>query len=193
MYPPGQFSPWNAPELRAISAAGRSGLTAGSGPEISEPGYPLLAVSDPSADATATQTWAVLDDAQLAGLDGAQLAGEWTTPRQGPRPVPGGTRAGAPGTAKAPRPGHGDSSSRPTDPRHRPDLRLRDYGARHSRDQDSRAGTHGTGLAGTGRTGAPSGYAGQPGYGHPASTGYPGEAGFPGETGFPGRRVFRRH
>ncbi len=83
VYPPGQFSPWNAPELRAISAAGRSGLTAGSGPETSEPGYPLLAVSDPSADATATQTWAVLDDAQLAVLDDAQLAGEWTAAPSG--------------------------------------------------------------------------------------------------------------
>jgi len=65
VYPPGQFSPWNAPALRAVNAAGRPGLATGSDPETSEPGYSLLAVSDPSADATATQTWAVLDDAQL--------------------------------------------------------------------------------------------------------------------------------
>jgi hypothetical protein len=84
VYPPGQFSPWNAPALRTVGAAGRPGLAAGSGPDPSEPGYSLLAVSDPSADATATQTWAVLDDA---------LLGEWSAApaRSGPgeSPPPG--------------------------------------------------------------------------------------------------------
>ncbi|HTT49961.1 MAG TPA: hypothetical protein VMH35_00960 [Streptosporangiaceae bacterium] len=69
-YPPGQFSPWNSPELR--TAAGRPALGARLGPEAAEPGYSSLAVSDPAADATATQTWRVLDDAQLGG--------EWTSP-----------------------------------------------------------------------------------------------------------------
>ncbi len=84
MYPPGQFSPWNAPAPRTAGAAGRAGLAAGPGPDPSEPEYSLLAVSDPSADATATQTWAVLDDA---------LLGEWSAApaRSGPgeSPPPG--------------------------------------------------------------------------------------------------------
>jgi hypothetical protein len=84
VYPPGQFSPWNAPALRTVGATGRPGLAAGSGPDPSGPEYSLLAVSDPSADATATQTWAVLDDA---------LLDEWSVApvRSGPgeSPAPG--------------------------------------------------------------------------------------------------------
>jgi hypothetical protein len=56
-----------------------------------EPGYSRLAVSDPSADMTATQTWAVLDDGQLG--DG------WTAPSatDGPREAAdGGAAKGAP-------------------------------------------------------------------------------------------------
>ncbi len=92
MYPPGQFSPWNSPELR--TAAGRPGYSAGLGPDPDEPGYSQLAVSDPSADATSTQTWAVLDDAALAG--------EWTSPPGRPpsQPAPGTGQAG-PGTGPA--------------------------------------------------------------------------------------------
>ena len=97
VYPPGQFSPWNAPALRAVSAAGRSALTAGSGPETSEPEYSLLAVSDPSADATATQTWAVLDDAQLAG--------EWTTAPAGTPARSGRDESGRPGAGEGPQTG----------------------------------------------------------------------------------------
>jgi hypothetical protein len=87
VYPPGQFSPWNSPELR--TAAGRPGHSAGLGPDPDEPGYSQLAVSDPSADATSTQTWAVLDEAQLSG--------EWTIPpakspsQPGPGTAPSGT------------------------------------------------------------------------------------------------------
>ena len=166
VYPPGQFSPWNAPALRAATAAVRPGLTAGSGPETSEPEYSLLAVSDPSADATATQTWAVLDDDQLAG--------EWTT-----------TPAGAParsGRDESGRPGAGPQ----TGPRRffeSPD------------GPDTPPGSPGPGLAAPGlaaaaRPGTPSGYAGQPGYGSPGSSGHPGGAGSPGETGFPGEPGF---
>jgi hypothetical protein len=96
VYPPGQFSPWNSPELR--TAAQRPGYSAGLGPDPDEPGYSQLAVSDPSADATSTQTWAVLDDAALAG--------EWTNPparspsQAGPGPGQAGPGSGAaaPGT-----------------------------------------------------------------------------------------------
>src|SRR6185437_7715445 len=73
VYPPGQFSPWNTPELRTASVAGRAGAAAavdGAAGDGGQPGYSLLAVSDPSADATATQTWTVLDDSQQTG--------EWT-------------------------------------------------------------------------------------------------------------------
>ena len=64
VYPPGQFSPWNPPAVRSAGPGGRP--EARSWPNAAaEPGYSLLAVSDPSADMTATQTWAVLDAAQL--------------------------------------------------------------------------------------------------------------------------------
>jgi hypothetical protein len=91
VYPPGQFSPWNSAELR--TAPGRPGLGAGPGPDPAEPGYSQLAVSDPSADATATQTWAVLDDGDLSG--------EWTSPpakpgQAGPGASPAGPGARSP-------------------------------------------------------------------------------------------------
>jgi hypothetical protein len=82
VYPPGQFSPWNSAELR--TAPGRPDLGGGPGPDPAEPGYSQLAVSDPSADATATQTWAVLDDGDLSG--------EWTSPPAKP-PSPAGLGA----------------------------------------------------------------------------------------------------
>jgi len=98
VYPPGQFSPWNSPELR--TAAGLAGHTAGLGPDLDEPGYSQLAVSDPSADATATQTWAVLDEADLGG--------EWTSPpakppsQAGPGTGHPGPGTGQPGTGPGP-------------------------------------------------------------------------------------------
>jgi hypothetical protein len=86
IYPPGQFSPWNTPALRVAGAAGRPAQGAGadldgSSLDTAQPGYPLLAVSDPSADATATQTWAVLDEDQLTG--------EWTAAAGGSQADPG--------------------------------------------------------------------------------------------------------
>ena len=82
VYPPGQFSPWNTPALRSVGVAGRAGASAGldgTGGEAGQPGYSLLAVSDPSADATATQTWMVLDDSQQTG--------EWTARARQPDPL----------------------------------------------------------------------------------------------------------
>jgi hypothetical protein len=61
VYPPGQFSDWNRPSVRA-SWLGANGHGDGSGEGAAEPAYSVLATSDPSADATATQTWAVIDD-----------------------------------------------------------------------------------------------------------------------------------
>ncbi len=69
VYPPGQFSAWNqAPaetqDGRAGGRRGRDSWPAAASAEhgYAEPDYSVLAVSDPAADATATQTWAVADD-----------------------------------------------------------------------------------------------------------------------------------
>jgi hypothetical protein len=58
VYPPGQFSSWNKPSVRT-SWLGANG---GGADLEAEPGYSALAISDPSADATTTQTWAAIDD-----------------------------------------------------------------------------------------------------------------------------------
>ena len=106
MYPPGQFSPWNSAALRNARAADRSALGAEAMGDAPEPAYPLLAVSDPAADATATQTWSVLDEADLAG--------EWTSKRTDGSSGPGLAGAGLAGTASggpfAPADGYPDAS-----------------------------------------------------------------------------------
>ena len=196
VYPPGQFSPWNAPALRAVSAAGRPALAAGSGPETSEPEYSLLAVSDPSADATATQTWAVLDDAQLAG--------EWTTARAGAPARSGldesGRPAGGEGPQTGPR-GFFEPTDGPETPPGPPapdspdrDLPHRDLPHRDSPRRGSRPGPEPPhrrttrARRGTGCPGAPGTRAGlvSPGRRLPGETGFPGEPGFPAGTESPG-------
>ena len=62
VYPPGQFSVWNRPSVRA-SWLGMNGNGDGMRDSEAEPGYSILATSDPSADATVTQTWAIIDEA----------------------------------------------------------------------------------------------------------------------------------
>ena len=62
VYPPGQFSVWNRPSVRA-SWLGHSGNGDGAPEGDGEPGYSVLATSDPAADATVTQTWAEMDEA----------------------------------------------------------------------------------------------------------------------------------
>jgi hypothetical protein len=59
VYPPGQFSAWNRPSVRASWL----GQARPDDTSWDEPGYPVLATSDPSADETTTQTWAAIDDA----------------------------------------------------------------------------------------------------------------------------------
>jgi hypothetical protein len=61
VYPPGQFSVWNRPSVRAFWL-GMGGNGDGTRDGEAEPGYSILATSDPSADATVTQTWAVMDE-----------------------------------------------------------------------------------------------------------------------------------
>jgi hypothetical protein len=94
VYPPGQFSTWNRPSVRA-SWLGLHGE--GIWESDAEPGYSVLATSDPSADATVTQTWAAID-----------YAGDWSPPPASrdvsthtdgegfPRVRQAGGRAGAP-------------------------------------------------------------------------------------------------
>jgi hypothetical protein len=65
VYPPGQFSAWNRPSVRA-AWLGISRVGDGHGEPEAEPGYSLLAVSDPSADSTATQTLAAIDEDPLS-------------------------------------------------------------------------------------------------------------------------------
>lgn len=87
MYPPGQFAAWNRREQGqarhasggpAVTAAG-PGLTPDSGrpgesgyygrdsgPQT-DPGYSVLAVSDPAADVTSTQTWQAVGDGRATG------------------------------------------------------------------------------------------------------------------------------
>jgi len=74
VYPPGQFSAWNqvAGELRQRnpgSAEARDAWPVAAPAEhgFAEPDYSVLAVSDPAADATITQTWAVVDDRATSG------------------------------------------------------------------------------------------------------------------------------
>jgi hypothetical protein len=62
VYPPGQFSVWNRPSVRA-SWLGMNGNGDGMRDSEAEPGYSILATSDPSADATVTQTWTIIDEA----------------------------------------------------------------------------------------------------------------------------------
>jgi hypothetical protein len=170
VYPPGQFSPWNSPELR--TAAGRPGYSAGLGPDLDEPGYSQLAVSDPSADATATQTWAVLDDAALAG--------EWTSPPSRPPAQAGsGTGRPGPGTGPAgPGTGPGGPGTGPAVP-----------GARGPFDAAAGAAASAPWQAGPPGATPPSGLTGPPGA--TPSSGLTGPAGGqrpdPAGPGYPGR------
>ena len=97
VYPPGQFSVWNRPSVRA-TWLGMNGNGDGTRDSDAEPGYSILATSDPSADATVTQAWSVIDE-----------AGSWSPPPPA-RDVsahtdgegfPGFQRAGGPAAAAA--------------------------------------------------------------------------------------------
>ncbi len=108
MYPPGQFSPWNSAALRSARTADRAALGADGMGEVPEPEYPLLAVSDPAADATATQTWSVLDEADLAG--------EWTSKRAdagSPGPAGAGSAETPDGSPADPAGGYPDAAGHP--------------------------------------------------------------------------------
>ena len=111
VYPPGQFSAWNqaAAETRQRepgSAAARDAWPVAASAEhgFAVPDYSVLAVSDPAADATITQTWAVVDDRATGGWRDLN-ASYGTTAVAAERPraqAPDGHPAGQAGPAAGP-------------------------------------------------------------------------------------------
>jgi hypothetical protein len=103
VYPPGQFSPWNRPSVRAAWL----GMEHPGDPRGEpDPGYSVLAISDPSADSTATQTMAAIDDQQPTGWQSARSRRDWRSHAEDTGSPPGrgpaGERAtGGPDTATA--------------------------------------------------------------------------------------------
>jgi hypothetical protein len=101
VYPPGQFSLWNRPSVRAAWL----GLPGASDSRSeAEPGYSVLAVSDPSADATSTQTWPAIEaDPGLADWEPAAPVPEPRPPAgpAGPGREPSPQRAAPPGRVRA--------------------------------------------------------------------------------------------
>src|SRR5215472_16729464 len=96
VYPPGQFSSWNRASTRAAWLGAERPAGAPGEPEA-EPGYSALAVSDPSADATATQTWAVIDDGMLSdGWTPRRADRDWGSHTGDTGPVPRQTADGRP-------------------------------------------------------------------------------------------------
>ncbi len=83
LYPPGQFAAWNRrgqgqagqaatsgpadPGRAADTGSGRAGYFGRDGEEHTEPGYSTLAISDPAADVTSTQTWQAVGDERASG------------------------------------------------------------------------------------------------------------------------------
>ncbi len=123
VYPPGQFSAWNqaSAATRPGGGTGKDAWPVAASAEhgYAEPDYSVLAVSDPAADATSTQTWAAVDD---------RTAGGWRDPhaRDG-KPTRADTRspagrrtrghltrqpAGAKDATAAPLPGTSEAGSR---------------------------------------------------------------------------------
>ena len=108
LYPPGQFSAWNR-----ASAPGRGGDRPGTGPSgpeagYQDAGYSALAVSDPAADVTSTQTWGAVSDGRETGTwrypaapdgsEGGPGTGRGTGPQSGRGRAAAGQGA-APATA----------------------------------------------------------------------------------------------
>ena len=122
MYPPGQFAAWNrGPGSQARTSGGAStpepGLEppaarhGGQSPEAGrpsgsgyygqdEPGYSMLAVSDPAADVTSTQTWQAVGDGRATGT--------WTAPAMTGDPRSPAPAAGPARTAPDRAPGQAD-------------------------------------------------------------------------------------
>jgi hypothetical protein len=188
MYPPGQFASWNrsqagrpAPrhgqsdsgrhQAQQSWQAGRPepgrpepGRPAGSGyygrgggPET-EPGYSMLAVSDPAADVTSTQTWQAVGDGRATGVwtmpDRPETAGTGTEGAGTAGPGTAGPGTAGPGTAGPVTAGPGTAlagSARPAS------VRLEPAGPTAARHQPDSRGSRrrGSAQAGTGQDASP--------------------------------------
>jgi hypothetical protein len=104
VYPAGQFSAWNTSPAgtrpgRPDGSAGTDAWPVAASAEhgYAEPDYAVLAVSDPAADATATQTWAVVDDRTAGGWQDPGARGDAPPGRAGPSGAssPGADPSGA--------------------------------------------------------------------------------------------------
>ncbi len=136
MYPPGPFAAWNrggagvpgprpgqpGPGGHQAQAGWQSARTAAGGPALgsgyygrddgpeAEPGYSMLAVSDPAADVTSTQTWQAVGDGRATGI--------WTAPAtpgagaSGPQVRPADLEGVAAPASQAPQPADERSPSR---------------------------------------------------------------------------------
>jgi hypothetical protein len=153
MYPPGQFAAWNRGGDGHSRLAGTAGRPDGSEPHgqgwppgepgggpagtgyygrdgdpDSEPGYSMLAVSDPAADVTSTQTWQAVGDGRATGTWAAPARPDGPPPGRGPDASPAAGRAGMTGRPSGAhaRPGSGDpveagpGDGRPGSRRHAP-------------------------------------------------------------------------
>jgi hypothetical protein len=102
MYPPGQFAAWNrrapgharhaqqsSPPPAAGGRGDGSGYYAAESEPHTDPGYSMLAVSDPAADVTSTQTWQAVGDGPATGT--------WTAPARPVAPRPPGRSPDNPG------------------------------------------------------------------------------------------------
>jgi hypothetical protein len=114
VYPPGQFAAWNRrgqgqarhaaagqpdpgrPPAVDPARPGDSGYYGRDSGAHTDPGYSMLAVSDPAADVTSTQTWQAVGDGRATGT--------WAAPARPAGPRHGASRPGGPGPG-APGPG----------------------------------------------------------------------------------------
>jgi hypothetical protein len=143
VYPPGQFAAWNRapwPEAdsqadngRAAEAGQAAGHadTGGAGPGYAGSGYSVLAVSDPAADVTSTQTWGAVGDGRETGAWTNLRAPAADRPPQPPQPE------------DAARPPVTDRDGRPTPARGHP---VQADGGSGPGTQPVRARGHGTGA-----------------------------------------------
>jgi hypothetical protein len=218
MYPPGQFAAWNrreqdqarpgpgGPADTGRGLATDSGRPADSGyygrdsGPHTEPGYSVLAVSDPAADVTSTQTWQAVGDGRASGT--------WAAPaRSGGPAAAGAGQAGRPdagGDLDQPGPGRRLAPWSPqaaaqraggTDQLTRDDRPPGRHSGPHSAEQDSGASPN-TGATRQSRAARPDGSSQPAGSGQPsASYGAPGRRPGPADdagahgTSAPGART----
>ncbi len=108
MYPPGQFGAWNRQPGRPRNQSDQPGQPPDRNTaerdqlgSRSDPGYSVLAVSDPAADVTSTQTWQAIEDGRATGT--------WTMPARpgaGPSGLPTSPAGAGYADDLAPRPGN---------------------------------------------------------------------------------------